>query len=54
MDRRPREDEAAAGAGFADQSHPTRWFFRCYGTAPGEFRAADGRAVLLGGAAYRW
>ncbi|MBX6382680.1 MAG: AraC family transcriptional regulator [Microbispora sp.] len=32
--------EAAAEAGFADQSHLTRWFVRCYGISPGEYRAA--------------
>lgn len=29
---------AAAEAGFADQSHCTRWFRAVYGVAPGEFR----------------
>jgi AraC-like DNA-binding protein len=32
--------EAAALAGFADQSHLTRWFARCYGITPGGYRAA--------------
>ncbi|MEU8194275.1 AraC family transcriptional regulator [Microbispora amethystogenes] len=32
--------EAAAVAGFADQSHLNRWFVRCYGISPGEYRAA--------------
>ncbi|MFI7027993.1 AraC family transcriptional regulator [Microbispora rosea] len=32
--------EAAAEAGFADQSHLTRWFVRCYGISPGNYRAA--------------
>ncbi|RCV51449.1 AraC family transcriptional regulator [Marinitenerispora sediminis] len=32
--------EAAARAGFADQSHLTRWFTRCYGITPGTYRAA--------------
>ncbi len=32
--------EAAAEAGFADQSHLTRWFVRCYGISPGDYRAA--------------
>jgi AraC-like DNA-binding protein len=32
--------DAAAQAGFADQSHLTRWFGRCYGITPGTFRAA--------------
>ncbi|MFJ9554500.1 helix-turn-helix domain-containing protein [Nocardiopsis sp. NPDC101807] len=45
--------EAAAGAGFADQGHLTRWFSRCYGTTPGAFRAADGRAVRLGAGTAR-
>jgi AraC-like DNA-binding protein len=31
---------AAAAAGFADQSHLTRWFSRYYGTTPGEYRGA--------------
>ncbi|WP_246257186.1 AraC family transcriptional regulator [Amycolatopsis anabasis] len=31
--------EAAARAGFADQSHLTRWFGRCYGVTPGVYRA---------------
>jgi AraC-like DNA-binding protein len=34
--------EAAAHAGFADQSHLTRWFSRCYGITPGGYQ----RAVL--------
>ena len=34
--------EAAARAGFADQSHLTRWFSRCYGITPGGYQ----RAVL--------
>ncbi|UIJ60881.1 AraC family transcriptional regulator [Amycolatopsis acidiphila] len=29
--------DAAAGAGFADQSHLTRWFKRYYGLTPGRF-----------------
>lgn len=32
--------EAAAGAGFADQSHLTRAFARQYGVTPGQYRAA--------------
>jgi AraC-like DNA-binding protein len=32
--------EAAAVAGFADQAHLTRWFRRCYGITPAEFRRA--------------
>ncbi len=32
--------EAAATAGFFDQSHLTRHFVRCYGIAPGAFAAA--------------
>ncbi|HEX4657735.1 MAG TPA: AraC family transcriptional regulator [Streptosporangiaceae bacterium] len=36
--------EAAARAGFADQSHLSRWFSRCYGVTPGGYqRAADFR-----------
>jgi AraC-like DNA-binding protein len=30
--------EAAAQAGFADQSHLTRWFARCYGVTPASYR----------------
>jgi len=32
--------EAAAEAGFSDQSHMTRAFVRCYGVTPARFRAA--------------
>jgi AraC-like DNA-binding protein len=32
--------EAATVAGFADQSHLTRWFTRCYGVTPGAYRHA--------------
>jgi AraC-like DNA-binding protein len=32
--------EAAAEAGFADQSHLTRWFGRYYGITPGGYRSA--------------
>jgi AraC-like DNA-binding protein len=32
--------EAAAQAGFADQSHLTRWFGRYYGITPGDYRRA--------------
>jgi AraC-like DNA-binding protein len=31
---------AAAETGFADQGHLTRWFSRCYGITPGEYRRA--------------
>jgi AraC-like DNA-binding protein len=31
---------AAAGAGFADQAHLTRWFRRCYGITPAAFARA--------------
>jgi len=34
--------EAAAGAGFADQSHFHRWFVRCFGITPGTFQRAAG------------
>ncbi|HEV2372447.1 MAG TPA: AraC family transcriptional regulator [Streptosporangiaceae bacterium] len=33
--------EAAAEAGFADQSHLTRWFSRCYGITPGSYQRAS-------------
>jgi AraC-like DNA-binding protein len=32
--------EAAAQAGFADQSHLSRWFLRYYGVTPGRYRHA--------------
>ncbi|MDL4819450.1 AraC family transcriptional regulator [Actinomadura opuntiae] len=32
--------DVAAATGFADQSHLTRWFVRCYGMTPGKYRAA--------------
>lgn len=32
--------ELAARTGFADQSHLTRWFIRCYGVTPGAYRRA--------------
>ena len=32
--------EAAARTGFADQSHLTRWFGRCFGLTPAAYRAA--------------
>jgi AraC-like DNA-binding protein len=32
--------EAAASSGFADQSHLTRWFARCYGITPGGYCSA--------------
>ncbi len=32
--------EAAAATGFADQSHLTRWFVRCFGLTPGAYREA--------------
>jgi AraC-like DNA-binding protein len=32
--------EAAAGSGFADQSHMTRLFIRAYGITPGAYAAA--------------
>jgi AraC-like DNA-binding protein len=35
--------EAAALAGFADQSHLSRWFVRYYGVTPGRYQRATGR-----------
>lgn len=35
-----RISDAAAQAGFADQSHLTRWFARCYGVTPASYRGA--------------
>jgi len=32
-------------AGFADQSHLTRWFTRYYGITPGGYRQAASRAA---------
>ena len=32
--------EAAAVAGFADQSHLSRWFIRYYGVTPGRYQRA--------------
>ncbi|MFE9102033.1 AraC family transcriptional regulator [Actinomadura geliboluensis] len=32
--------DVAARTGFADQSHLTRWFVRCYGMTPGRFQRA--------------
>ncbi|WP_243718147.1 AraC family transcriptional regulator [Actinomadura sp. 7K534] len=32
--------EVAAATGFADQSHLTRWFVRCYGMTPGRYQRA--------------
>jgi AraC-like DNA-binding protein len=36
--------EAAVESGFADQSHLSRWFTRCYGVTPGRYQ----RAVVQG------
>ena len=35
--------EAAIHAGFADQSHLSRWFTRCYGVTPGRYQHAIAR-----------
>ena len=35
--------EAAAVAGFADQSHLSRWFIRYYGVTPGRYQRATAR-----------
>ena len=32
--------QAASAVGFADQSHLTRWFVRCFGMTPGAYRRA--------------
>jgi AraC-like DNA-binding protein len=32
--------QAAVDAGFADQSHLSRWFTRCYGVTPGRYQRA--------------
>jgi AraC-like DNA-binding protein len=37
--------EAAGQAGFADQSHLTRWFTRYYGITPGGYRQAASQAA---------
>ena len=37
--------EAAALAGFADQSHLTRWFVRYYGVTPGRYQRATAAAA---------
>lgn len=36
--------QIAADAGFADQSHLTRWFGRYLGTTPAQYREAQGRS----------
>jgi AraC-like DNA-binding protein len=36
--------DVAAAAGFADQAHLTRWFRRCYGITPGDYRRAGAGA----------
>jgi AraC-like DNA-binding protein len=42
--------EAAALAGFADQSHLSRWFLRYYGVTPGRYRRALAAARRATGA----
>jgi AraC-like DNA-binding protein len=37
--------EAAALAGFADQSHLSRWFVRYYGVTPGRYQRATAPTV---------
>ena len=37
--------EAAARAGFADQSHLSRWFVRSYGVTPGRYQHATAPAA---------
>jgi AraC-like DNA-binding protein len=37
--------EAAALAGFADQSHLSRWFIRCYGVTPGGYQRSAVRLL---------
>jgi AraC-like DNA-binding protein len=35
--------DVAVEVGFADQSHRTRWFDRCYGIGPAAYRRAAAR-----------
>lgn len=37
--------QVAEAAGFADQSHLTRWFTRAYGMPPGAYRRVHGRGM---------
>jgi AraC-like DNA-binding protein len=41
--------EAAALAGFADQSHLSRWFVRYYGVTPGRYQRATAAAGAVAG-----
>ena len=39
--------EAAALAGFADQSHLSRWFVRSYGVTPGRYQRATAPGIIV-------
>jgi AraC-like DNA-binding protein len=39
--------EAAALAGFADQSHLSRWFVRYYGVTPGRYQRATAPGIIV-------
>jgi AraC-like DNA-binding protein len=39
--------EAAAAAGFADQSHLSRWFVRYYGVTPGRYQRATAPGIIV-------
>jgi AraC-like DNA-binding protein len=48
LERGARPAEAAAGVGFADQAHLTRWFHRVVGVTPAAYRAGVARAAGSG------
>jgi AraC-like DNA-binding protein len=39
--------EAAAVAGFSDQSHLSRWFVRYYGVTPGRYQRATAPGIIV-------